>query len=200
MAAPAPEAAEPAAGRSPISDEDLIRRYAASGDVTAFRILMERHRPMLRRLLAALFHGNREDMADAEQEVLIALSNALPRFRFGSSYPTFLYRVARNTAVSLLRRRRREDDRVLLAPLMPEEAAAADPAVTAVGRWRQERLRAALGRLDPEDRLLVVLRDVEDVPVRELARVTGLPEGTVKSRLHRARGKLARAMGGADHD
>ena len=138
-------------------------------------------------------------MADAEQEVLIALSTALPRFRFDSSFPTFLYRIARNTAVDLIRQRRRERNRFPAALPRPAEEDGSDPAAAAERGWLRERLWEAMGKLEPEERMLVTLRDAEGVPVRDIARIAGIPEGTVKSRLHRARIRLARAWGGADH-
>ena len=66
--------------------------------------LVERHLPRVRRLLAALFNGSPEDMADAEQEILVGLWVGLDRFRFTASFRTWLYRYCRNKAIDLLRR------------------------------------------------------------------------------------------------
>jgi RNA polymerase sigma-70 factor, ECF subfamily len=146
-----------------------------------------------------VLRGDEAETADAEQEVLIALSTALPRFRHRSSFPTYLYRLARNTAIDMIRKQRRERDRTLVAPLLPKETGGPDPAAEAERNWEKERLWAAMEKLGPEERLLLALRDAEQVSVPEIARIMGLPEGTVKSRLHRARGKLARLLGGVFH-
>jgi RNA polymerase sigma-70 factor (ECF subfamily) len=156
---------------------------------------MERHLPRIRRLLAALCNGSGEDMADAEQEILVGLWIGLDRFRFASSFRTYLYRFCRNKAIDLLRREGRHRRRI---EAVCREAAAAVPVDPRDGLEREERrilMRRALATLVPRDRLLVVMKDVEELSIEEIAAAMSLPVGTVKSRLHRARGKLARSLG-----
>jgi RNA polymerase sigma-70 factor (ECF subfamily) len=145
----------------------------------------------VRRLLAALLNGSAEDMADAEQEILAGLWVGLDRFRFASSFSTFLYRFCRNKAIDLLRRESRHRRRARAAAAAALTGPVAHPAD---GLEREDRCREvaeALGRLGLEARLLVVMKDVEGMSIQDIAASLGLREGTVKSRLHRSREKLA---------
>ena len=169
---------------------------ADEGDRDAFAELVERYLPRVRRLLAALFNGSAEDMADAEQEILAGLWIGLARFRFDSSFRTYLYRFCRNKAIDLLRREGRHRRRI--EAVLREAATAAAPANPREGLDREERrlqVRRALGGLAPDERVLVVMKDVEEMSVEEISAAMSLPAGTVKSRLHRVRGKLARRLG-----
>ena len=167
-------------------------------DRDAFMELVGRHLPRIRRLLAALLNGAAEDMADAEQEILAGLWTGIERFRFASSFRTWLYRFCRNRAIDLLRREGRHRRRGEAAARAAVTAAPADSADPDEGLEREQRracVREALATLSADDRMLVVMKDVEDLGIAEIAATTGLPEGTVKSRLHRAREKLARRLG-----
>lgn len=167
-------------------------------DPEAFAELVERHLPRVRRLLAALFNGSVEDMADAEQEILVGLWVGLERFRFASSFRTYLYRFCRNKAIDLLRREGRHRRRLEAAKgaaAAATAAAAADPGDCLEREERARRVAQALGALAADERVLVVMKDVEEMSIEDIAAAMGLPAGTVKSRLHRARAKLARSLG-----
>jgi RNA polymerase sigma-70 factor (ECF subfamily) len=145
-------------------------------------------------MLAVALHGSRDDIADAEQEVLVSLYTGLGRYRFGSSFPTFLYRLCRNKAVDLLRREARHRRTAAAAARAAASAPVADPRERLEQDERRAAVRAALDRLGDEERLLVLLGDVESLTMAEIAAITGRPQGTVKSRLHRARARLARIL------
>jgi RNA polymerase sigma-70 factor (ECF subfamily) len=164
------------------------------GDVSAFAALIRRHERRVYRLLLRML-GSREEAEDAAQETFLNLHRHGHHFRGEALFSTFVYRVAANAALnrrrSLGRRRSREEGLARLqeagaelpaAPLDPERAAAAE----------QERasVQAALLELPPRLRLPVVLYDLEGLPYPEIARLLDLPEGTVKSRIHRARERL----------
>jgi RNA polymerase sigma-70 factor (ECF subfamily) len=134
-------------------------------------------------------------MADAEQEILISLWTGLDRFRFASSFRTFLYRLCRNKAIDLLRRESRHRRRAEAAATESRTAPVIDPADGLEHEDRRRRVAAALGRLDPEERLLVVMKDIEAMSIEEISASLGVRPGTVKSRLHRTRDKLARTLG-----
>jgi RNA polymerase sigma-70 factor (ECF subfamily) len=157
--------------------------------------LVERHLPRVRRLLAALFNGSAEDMADAEQEILVGLWVGLDRFRFASSFRTYLYRFCRNKAIDLLRREGRHRRRLEAAQRAAATTAPADPGEGLEREERRIRVHRALGTLAANERMLVVLKDVEEMSIEDISAAMSLPAGTVKSRLHRARGKLARCLG-----
>ncbi len=173
-------------------DDELIRRFVADGDRSAFEALVRRHVPLVRRLLYGLFRGHREDMEDAEQEVILALFRSLAGFRFGSRFSTFLFRVVRNRSIDLIRKRERE--RRSIARFARESADAPHPEEVALAAVSRGEAMALLGALRIEERTVVLLREVEGLSIEEIARSLGLPRGTVKSRLHRARRRIERAL------
>ena len=148
---------------------------------------------MIRRLLAGLLRGEREELEDAEQEALLAVSRSLPGFRFQSSLATWIYSVTRRRALDLLRsgrRWRRGLERLQLQPPDPT----ADPLEPLLAAERSARLLRAFQSLPAGDRQLVLMRDVEGFSLGEIAGLIRAPLGTVKSRLHRVRARLARGM------
>lgn len=178
-------------------DDELIRRFAGSGDRDAFALLLRRHTPAIRRVLFGLFAGNREDMEDAEQEVVVALFRSLPRFGFRSSFPTFLYRLVRNRGIDLIRRRERER-RSLRRWAGQRPADPPHPEEVAIAQVARGEAITLLGGLGPDQRVVVLLREVEGLSLEEIARILGVAVGTVKSRLHRARRSIERILAAAD--
>jgi RNA polymerase sigma-70 factor (ECF subfamily) len=177
------------------ADELLVRRFVATRDGAAFELLVRRYSGPLRRLLRSLLRGSREDLEDAEQEIFTELFLHLASFRFRSSFRTYFYRLARNRAIDFLRRRQSRRSRLLRlqeAPVPPAPQPGPEEALLA--REAGARLLSALFTLKEEERLLIVMKDSEDMPLSEIAAVTGVPEGTVKSRLHRARAKLVKSL------
>jgi RNA polymerase sigma-70 factor (ECF subfamily) len=180
-------------------DEDraLIREFVDRHDGHAFEKLVQKHLAGMRRLLYGLFNGNREDMEDAEQEVLLSLFRSLPGFRGDSSFKTYLYRLCRNRSIDMLRKRRR-DRRIIEFARKNRPPQGEDPEELVLNREKREEILQDLQSLDKEERTLVILKDIEGMSVRELSDIMGIPEGTVKSRLHRTRGKLVEMIGGKD--
>ena len=158
---------------------------------------MKKHIPEIRRFLYSLFNGNREDMEDAEQEILLALFQTLPRFRGDSSFKTYLYRLCRNKAIDSLRKKGRER-RILR--LIPRSTAVdeTNPEDEAVRRSERGEILRQFRRLNREERILLTLKDVEGVSIREVSCIMAVPEGTIKSRLHRTREKLAGLIRGEE--
>jgi RNA polymerase sigma-70 factor (ECF subfamily) len=151
--------------------------------------------PQIRRHLLVLTRGHHDDTEDLQQEVLIALHRELPRFRHESALSTFVWRVTHNVAVGHLRswaRRRRREERHALGEfaLQPQF----DPTEALERGDRSARILAALSRLEERERSLVYLKEIEGVPLQELATVFGVPLGTIKSRLSRAKDKLAHEL------
>jgi RNA polymerase sigma-70 factor (ECF subfamily) len=185
---------ESASGAGPPPDHSLIRSFLRSGDPTAFRKLVERHLPSIRRLLYTLFNGQREEMEDAEQEIILSLLQGLGRYQFRSSFRTYFYSLARNRGVDCLRRKRsRERLLVRLRSGLGDEQEQ-DPEKQALRREELRSLIEVFHTLPFRDRQLILMKDVEGFSVEEMAEVLKAPAGTVKSRLHRARGKLARRL------
>jgi RNA polymerase sigma-70 factor (ECF subfamily) len=175
------------------SDVSLAGRFRQSGDRDAFETLVVRHLPALRRFLAVLAPG--DAAADAEQEVLIRLHGSLGRWRGDGAFTTWLFTLARRVCIDEIRRRVRERNRIdrFARRSRPEEEVVereSNPENAWVTVEEGQALRQALASLPEPDRTLVYLKDAEDVSVEELAQIHGLNEGTVKSKLSRARAKL----------
>ncbi len=180
-------------GRSADPDRTLVDE-AIAGNLDAFETLVRRYQTRLVNYAMAIVRdtGEAEDVA---QETFIKAYRSLGRFRGESSFKTWLYTIATNTArTSLERRGRRErvggqslddDTQTLSAGSVP--SGLPDPETTLVTRDAIDRALATL----PDDlRVAVVLRDVEGLDYKEIATVTGAPIGTVESRIFRARQRL----------
>lgn len=142
------------------------------------------------------FTGNRESSDDLAQEIFLKAYLALPRFRFGSAFGTWLYRVAVNHIRDFLRKK----PKVKEVPLdtVGELAEAGDAIATMEKDKEDERrrnlVRRELATLPDKYRIVMTLRDVEGLPYDEIARVLGLSPGTLDSRLHRARKMLRKKL------
>jgi len=193
---------------TPIDDPDreVVTRWQA-GDMEAFTTLVQRHEGRVFRLLLRMT-GSREEAEDVAQETFLSLHRHGHRFRQECRFSTFVYRVAANAALNRRRSLKRSRDRVNRlevrqaagddlphAPRNPEDAAA--------GLEIEARVQEALLQLPDSLRLPVVLYELEGLSYSEIASVLGLAEGTVKSRIHRARQVLRtklRGMLGRSHD
>ncbi len=171
-------------------DGDLVQRWQ-SGDERAFEDLMRRHERRVFRLLLRML-GSREEAEDVTQEAFLSLHRHGHRFRREARFSTFVYRVAANAALN--RRRTLGRDRSRVNELRVSQEAGFDlppaprnPEDAAAGSEVQLRVQEALLDLPPDLRVAVVLYDIEGQSYQEVARVLGIPEGTVKSRIHRAR-------------
>jgi RNA polymerase sigma-70 factor, ECF subfamily len=164
-----------------VPDAELVARCCA-GDRGAWRSLYERHAALVYRFLAAL--GIRDpEREDACQDVFLAVYRSLPSFRGESQLSTWIYRITARTTGKLIQKRRL---RAALASMMLSEppTPSTDPSEETARNLMLDRL---LERLHPKKRLVLVLFELEGVPVEEIARIADCPTNTVWSRLHHAR-------------
>jgi len=171
-------------------DHDLVDRWQ-SGDDSAFHELIRRHERRVFRLLFRMM-GNREEAEDVAQEAFLSLHRHGHRFRREARFSTFVYRVAANAALNRRRTLGRNRNRVSELKVSQEAGfdlppAPRDPEDAAVGSEARERVQQALLELPEDLRVAVLLYDIEGQSYQEVARALGIPEGTVKSRIHRAR-------------
>ena len=179
----------PAVG-SPTDDELLTA--ARGGDVVALETLLVRYQPHLYRFGLRMC-GNVEDAGDVTQESLISMARSLRGFRGDSSVSSWLYTIARRFCIKKRRRGKfapsREDS--LDAPETDAVERLPDPAPnpeqTATNRELATALTRAIDALDPSQREVIVLRDVEGLSAPEVANILGISIEAVKSRLHRGR-------------
>lgn len=177
------------------SDEDLAQRFARSNDRQAFAELVRRYSPLLRRMLYSLVGSDPDALLDAEQEVFLTLSTGISRFRGDARFSTFFYSLARNRVIDLMRKQRRDLQRVQRG-LDADQLVSPDRGPAELGARSADvaLLQAALAGIPEGDRMLLYLKDGEDHTIAELSEMTGTPEGTLKSRLSRARKKVAARM------
>jgi RNA polymerase sigma-70 factor, ECF subfamily len=130
-----------------------------------------------------------QDAADVTQQVFLQLYRKIDQFAGRSRFDTWLYRLAVNEAYQYLRKERRRTFHSITSEPTGDS--------TTENKRSEDRelLEEALMRLDPQLRSNFVLREVEGLPYREIADVAGIPEGTVGSRLNRARCELQRHLG-----
>lgn len=182
-------------------DECLRGRQSAYGE------LMRRYQDRLYNTVFRLV-DNAEDAQDVVQEAFINAFQSLESFKGDALFFTWLYRIAINSAITLKRRRRaivsiyaktapgRADSDPDMEPL--DESEGNQPGDAMERREEEARLQAALNRLSPEYKTVLVLKDIEGQKYEDIAEVLGVPVGTVRSRLHRARLELRDLLAGPD--
>jgi RNA polymerase sigma-70 factor (ECF subfamily) len=174
------------------ADDGALARSAADGDSEAFAELVRRHEGRVYSI-ALRMTGREEDARDAAQDAFVSAYRKLSSFRGDAAFTTWLHRVTVNATYDLLRKRSRSPEPVADVP----ETAAAPREEDPAGRVAEQlEVREALALVPEEYRAVLVLRDMEDLPIEEVAEILGVPVGTVKSRCHRARVALGRILAG----
>jgi RNA polymerase sigma-70 factor, ECF subfamily len=195
------------------SEEDSEAQFVArlvARDESAFTELIVAYE---RRVFALVFRmlGRRDEAEDLAQEVFVQVFKAIDQFRGDSKLSTWIYRIAvnlcKNRTKYLSRRHAGDQEDVdAMAERVPFSQAkgvsvgdVSRPDELVEGMQMELVVKRAIAELEAEFREVLILRDVEDLSYEEIAAVTGLPDGTVKSRIHRARTQLKllveRAMG-----
>lgn len=174
------------------ADEDTLIKRSIDGDHAAFAQLMERYAGAVFNLAYRML-GNAHEAEDASQEIFLRVYTNLARFDQERRFSTWLLSIGSNYCIDRLRRRRFAwltlDDTVLTIP-NPGKG----PEHSAIEREERDAVQRALLRLPPAYREIAVLRYWNDLSYEEICDVTGLPESTIKTRLHRARRMLANAL------
>ncbi|HEX2687903.1 MAG TPA: sigma-70 family RNA polymerase sigma factor [Kofleriaceae bacterium] len=182
-------------------ERTLLRRLR-DRDERAFRELIENHRDRVFNITYRML-GNRAEAEEVAQEVFITVFKTIETFREESKFSTWLYRVTVNHCKNRIKylARRHDRDRDELDETSHETNGAAgvpphhvQPDRALEGAQLEVLLQEAIAGLEDDQRVVVVLRDIEDLSIEEICAITGLPDGTVKSRLHRARLVLRKRM------
>ncbi len=199
MAAPAPTGA--ARERT---DEELIARTLA-GEQDAYRSLVERYSDFAY-TVALRIVGSEADAEDVAQEAFVRAHKALARFRGDSKFSSWLYRITVNRALTHLKRRRRRPQTVEMTSSPRVEAevrshhAGDDPVRVVLDEEVALRVRRAVRTLPPQYRAVVTLFYLEEKSYKEVAEILGVPMGTLKTHLHRARAMLKRELSAQELD
>ncbi|MCY4651727.1 MAG: RNA polymerase sigma factor [Dehalococcoidia bacterium] len=173
-----------------MSEEELVRRSQA-GDWDAFELLLERHRTALART-AYLVTRDRESVQDVMQEALVQIWRDLPSYRPFGSFRGWMMRILVNKARKHYRNRTVKTVELDAAASVPDTERT--PQETAEREEEVRIMRQALDRLSANHREALVLRYYSELTVPEIARALGVREGTVKSRLSRALGRLQQEL------
>jgi RNA polymerase sigma-70 factor, ECF subfamily len=180
----------------------LVRRLK-DRDEKAFREMVDEYRDRVFSLTYRML-GSRAEAEDLAQEVFITIFKSIDSFRGDSKLSTWLYRVTANHCKNRIKylARRHDRDRTELTERVEAGGgaslavprAAPRPDAQLEGAQMEQILQQAIAELDEDQRILVILRDVEDLSYEEICAITELPDGTVKSRLHRARMALRKKL------
>ena len=182
-------------------NEQYLLKKAKAGDVAAFEELVENYQKKLFNLAYRIV-GNPEDAADMVQEALIRIFRSIAKFKEQSSFSTWIYRITTNVCLDELRKRKNKKEfsldqeihgedgdmkrQIKSDDILPDNAA------------EREELReiesSAINSLPEEQRGVISLRDIQGLTYTEISQVLDCPEGTVKSRINRARNALKNVL------
>lgn len=177
-----------------LSDEELIAELQQTGNERAFEILVQRHKNPLTNYVFR-FLGDFDACSDVVQETMIKFYRYKDNYSSVAKFSTWIYTIAGNLARTEYRRRKRrnflsindygEDHKIFD---IPDESYRPD--VMTDSGIKDELIQKALLKVKEDFREVVILRDIEGMSYEEIAEITGLNEGTVKSRINRGRAKL----------
>jgi len=183
----------PALAADPAEESGLVARLR-DGDEAAFRELIRRYEGQVAATVTGIL-GRGPDVDDIGQETFIQFFRSLPRFRGESTIRTYLTRIAINLSLNELRRRRKFDRFQTVEPDEGEADVLPAPDRPGAEDARFD-VRRGLEKLEPKFRAVIVLRLVEGFSTRETAKILGLPQGTVLSRLARGQDRLKALLEG----
>ena len=176
--------------------EAAVIQAVLGGDVNAFEKLVKEYEKNVYNL-ALRMTGNSEDAADMSQEAFIKAYNSITSFRGDSKFSVWLYRIVSNVCLDFLRSRSRKQTVSLSAENDDGEDVELDiadetqsPELLLDRSMTRDAVRRGLAALPPDHREILLLREIQGLSYEEIASVLGLVEGTVKSRIFRARKKL----------
>lgn len=179
------------------SDDHRLIADCLDGNPAAFGELVRRYQDRLYHTVVRLVE-NRDDAQDVVQDAFINAYQSLDSFKGDALFFTWLYRIAVNTAISFQRKKRAvvridtSGSEQLIEP--PDDSEMARPGHALEQAEQEQKIHKALARISPEHRVVLVLKDMEGQKYEEMAEALGVPIGTIRSRLHRARLELREVL------
>ncbi|MCG2812190.1 MAG: RNA polymerase sigma factor [Candidatus Aminicenantes bacterium] len=163
-----------------------------NGDQEAWNMMINSYSKSVYNI-ALNFFGERDIAQDVTQEIFIKIYHNLDKFREEKNLSSWIFTISRNYCIDYWRKNKKYfvntqelDEKIGFGKPTPEENLITESEI--------EKLRKKISQLDPELRLILILRDIQDLSYRDIAEKFSIPEGTVKSRINRARVKLAQAF------
>lgn len=183
------------------SDREIIQDVL-NGNKDLFEVLVARYEKSIFNYVYGLVR-QRQEAEDLTQEAFVKAFFALQTYNCSFEFSTWMYRIARNVCLDYFRRQKIRSFLSLNAPVREEEegefgdflADGKDPEEGVLEGELLERLSKAIGELPLKFREVIVLHYVEELPYEEIAKILNLPVGTVKTYIHRAKGKLKELLG-----
>ena len=166
-----------------ISEETIVE--AAKGDIGAFEDLYNATCSFVYNVIYGMTRS-REDTEEVTQDVFLKIYKNLKRFQLRSSFRTWVYRISVNTAINYLKRRAREQGRMISY----NDAIKVNTPLQTPSQVNEERVSSLLGALNPDQRACIVLRNIEGLSYKEIAKTLHININTVRTRLRRARQAL----------
>ena len=182
-----------------LTDEQLIKEFQINNTLDAYEILVKRYKDPLMNFVYR-FVGDRDICTDIVQDTMIKFYLNKDSYREFAKFSTWIYTIAGNLAKNELKRRRRrviysidnssDDER----SIQIEDKAFVAPDRATDSEIKNEIIQKALMKVKPVYREVVILRDIQDLSYEEIAEITGLSLGTVKSRINRGRTQLQKLL------
>jgi len=183
-------------------DSELIDRYLAGSEEAFNRLIMRHQRSAVN--LAYRFLGNYEDACDVAQEAFVRVYKSLRRFKRDCSFKTWLYKIVMNLSRNKYRWKKRRGDfaKVSIDRQREEDCQGPmeipDTSLSVSTELRRKeiksRIEESLNKLPEDHREILVLRHMENLSYSDMSRLLGCAEGTIKSRLHRARIEIRKLL------
>ena len=181
-------------------EEAKIIRAVVDGNTNAFEDLVLEYQKQVYHI-ALKMTGNEEDAFDLSQEAFLKAFRSLSTFRGEAGFGSWLYRMTANLCIDFLRKKKRQGGQIISLDAEEEDRRPTElpdlryePQNALEKKEVQEKVRAGLERLPHEQKLILVLRDVEGFSYQEISDALKIELGTVKSRIYRARAHLARLL------
>ncbi len=177
--------------------EQKLLKNAQKGDIEAFEKLIEKHQKMVYNIAFRMM-GNREDAYDMSQEVFIRVFNAIGRFKGNAAFSTWIYRITKNVCLDEHRKRKNKNTLSIDKELEGEQGSiqrqlrddSPSPEEIFEKKAMKKTIQEAINNLPDQHKIVIILRDIKGFSYQEIAKIIECPEGTVKSRINRARKAL----------
>lgn len=182
-----------------LPEDTLLAFKAADGSDSAFETLVRKYEKPVSTCVYSIV-GNSEDVLDVSQETFLKVYKSISSFKGDSEFSTWLYRIAKNTALDFVRRRKQTSVSIDSSGEenegfdIPDESTYASPEKSVLQNERKRILYSALEKLSDEHREIIILRDLNDYSYEDIASKLEIEAGTVKSRLFRAREQLRKIL------